>query len=160
AIVVDHLLHHGAQSPAQGKTFLLSPLVRPRAWGWSQVSYYLLRPFVKGIARRFSDNSNDPAFKPFLEADPLQPRQLPTAWVGSLARWIKRIEAAPRSPRRPVIVQGEEDMTVDWQHNLQVLRGKFDRPEVLMLKRGRHHLANEIPQIREAYFNFLTDHLK
>lgn len=59
-----------------------------------------------------------------------------------------------------MIVQGEEDMTVDWQHNLQVLRGKFDRPEVLMLKQGRHHLANEIPQIREAYFNFLTDHLK
>ena len=55
--------------------------------------------------------------------------QLPTAWVGALARWIKRIEAAPRSPRRPVIVQGEEDMTVDWRHNLQVLRGKFDQPE-------------------------------
>ena len=157
AVVVDHLLNHGADSPAQGKTFLLSPLVRPRAWGWSQVSYYLLRPFVKGIARRFSENTHDPAFKPFLEADPLQPRQLPTAWVGALARWIKRIEAAPRSTRRPVIVQGEEDMTVDWQHNLQVLRGKFDQPEVLMLPRGRHHLANEIPEIREVYFKYLTD---
>ena len=160
AIVIDHLLNHGDESPAQGKTFLLSPLVRPRAWGWSQLSYYLLRPFVKGIARRFSDNSNDPAFRPFLEADPLQPRQLPTAWVGALACWIKRIEAAPRSARRPVIVQGEEDMTVDWQHNLQVLRSKFDRPEVLMLKRGRHHLANEIPEIREEYFNFLTQQLR
>jgi pimeloyl-ACP methyl ester carboxylesterase len=61
AVVVDHLLNHGADSPAQGKTFLLSPLVRPRGWGWSQVSYYLLRPFVKGIARRFSENTNDPA---------------------------------------------------------------------------------------------------
>ncbi|ROM47737.1 alpha/beta hydrolase [Pseudomonas poae] len=160
AVVVDHLLNHGLDSPAQGQTFLLSPLVRPRAWGWSQVSYYLLRPFVKGIARRFSENTNDPDFKPFLEADPLQPRQLPTAWVGALARWIKRIEAAPRSPRRPLIVQGEEDMTVDWRHNLQVLQGKFDRPEVLMLPRGRHHLANEIPEIRRQYFSFLTDHLK
>jgi len=160
AVVVDHLLNQGADSPAQGRTFLLSPLVRPRAWGWSQVSYYLLRLFVKGIARRFSENTNDPAFKPFLEADPLQPRQLPTAWVGALARWIKRIEAAPRSPRRPVIVQGEEDMTVDWQHNLQVLRSKFDQPQVLMLPRGRHHLANEIPQIRAEYFSFLTDQLK
>ncbi len=84
----------------------------------------------------------------------MQPRQLPTAWVGALARWIKRIEAAPRSPRRPLIVQGEEDMTVDWQHNLQVLRGKFDQPEVLMLKRGRHHLANEIPEIRNEYFKY------
>lgn len=160
AIVVDHLLNHGSSSPAQGQTFLLSPLVRPRAWGWSQLSYYLLKPFVKGIARRFSDNSNDPAFRPFLEADPLQPRQLPTAWVGALARWIKRIEAAPRSTRRPLIVQGEEDMTVDWQYNLQVLRGKFDQPQILMVPKGRHHLANELPQIREEYFKFLTDHLK
>ncbi|WP_339527895.1 alpha/beta hydrolase [Pseudomonas mucidolens] len=160
AIVVDHLLNHGASSPAQGQIFLLSPLVRPRAWGWSQLSYHLLKPFVKGIARRFSDNSNDPAFRPFLEADPLQPRQLPTAWVGALGRWIKRIEAAPRSTRRPLIVQGEEDMTVDWRHNLQVLRSKFDHPQILMVPRGRHHLANELPEIREQYFKFLTDHLK
>ena len=51
-------------------------------------------------------------------------------------------------------------MTVDWQHNLQVLRGKFDEPEVLMLARGRHHLANEISEIRQEYFKFLTSHLK
>ncbi|MGY2289263.1 alpha/beta hydrolase [Pseudomonas sp. SDO528_S397] len=159
AIVVDHLLNHGAQSPAQGQVFLLAPLVRPRSWGWSRLSYYLLRPFVKGIARRFSENTNDPHFKAFLEADPLQPRQLPTAWVGALARWITRIEAAPRSARRPVIVQGEEDMTVDWPHNLQVLRSKFDQPHVLMVPRGRHHLANEIAPIRQQYFAFLNDHL-
>ncbi len=50
-------------------------------------------------------------------------------------------------------------MTVDWQHNLQVLRGKFDQPQILMLPKGRHHLANELPQIREEYFKFLSDHL-
>lgn len=158
AIVLDHLLHHGAESPAQGKAFLLAPLVRPRGWDWSKLSYYLLRPFVKGIARRFSENTNDPAFKPFLEADPLQPRQLPTAWVGALARWIRRIEAAPRSARRPLIVQGEEDMTVDWQHNLKVLRDKFDEPPILMIPRGRHHLINEIPEIRQQYLTFLSGH--
>lgn len=58
-----------------------------------------------------------------------------------------------------MIVQGEEDMTVDWQHNLQVLRGKFDQPEILMLPRGRHHLANELPEIRQEYFKYLTEHL-
>jgi hypothetical protein len=52
----------GASSPAQGQVILLAPLVRPRAWGWSKFSYYLLKPFVKGIARRFSENSNDPNF--------------------------------------------------------------------------------------------------
>lgn len=156
AIVIDHVLHAGADSPAQGQVILLSPLVRPRAWGWSQLSYYVLKPFVKGIARRFSENSNDPDFLPFLQADPLQPRRLPTAWVGALARWIKRIEAAPTSTRRPLIVQGQADMTVDWVHNLQVLNVKFDRPQVLMLPEGRHHLANETLAMRREYFGFLT----
>lgn len=156
AIVVDHVLHEGADTPAQGQIILLSPLVRPRAWGWSRLSYYLLKPFVTGIARRFSENSNDPDFLPFLQADPLQPLRLPTAWVGALAQWIRRIEAAPVSPRQPLIVQGQADMTVDWRHNLHVLRGKFDRPQVLMLPQGRHHLANETLAMRQEMFTFLT----
>lgn len=160
AIVIDHVLNQGASSPAQGQVILLSPLVRPRAWGWSQLSYHLLRPFVKGIARRFSENSNDPDFLPFLQADPLQPLRLPTAWVGALARWIKCIEAAPYSMRRPLIVQGQADMTVDWEHNLEVLRGKFDRPQVLMLPEARHHLANETLALRREYFGFLTKRIK
>ena len=160
AIVIDHVLNAGVSSPAQGQVILLAPLVRPRAWGWSKFSYYLLKPFVKGIARRFSENSNDPEFLPFLQADPLQPLRLPTAWVGALARWIKRVEAAPASPRRPLIVQGQADMTVDWEHNLEVLRGKFDRPQVLMLPEARHHLANEVPALRGEYFGFLTRRIK
>lgn len=156
AIVVDHLLHRGSDSPAQGQVVLLSPLVRPRAWGWSKASYYLLRPFVTGIARRFTENSNAPAFLPFLLADPLQPRRLPTAWVGALARWIVHIEKAPRSERRPLIVQGESDMTVDWSHNLTILNDKFRQPEIFMLREARHHLANEIPELRARYFEFLN----
>lgn len=159
AIVIDHLLNHGAQSPAQGRVILLSPLVRPRSWGWSILSYYLLRPFVTGIARRFSENSHDLGFLSFLQADPLQPLRLPTAWVGALARWIKRLEAAPSSSRRPLIVQGQQDMTVDWRHNLQVICGKFDQPEVLMLPEARHHLANETANFRQQYFAFLTQRL-
>ncbi|MNK97745.1 Phospholipase YtpA [compost metagenome] len=160
AIVIDHVLNAGASSPAQGQVILLAPLVRPRAWGWSHFSYYLLKPFVKAIARRFSENSNDPAFLPFLQADPLQPLRLPTAWVGALAQWIKRVEAAPVSTRRPLIVQGQADMTVDWQHNLEVLRAKFDRPQVLMLPEARHHLANEALVLRGEYFGFLSKRIK
>jgi alpha-beta hydrolase superfamily lysophospholipase len=159
AIVIDHLLNHGNDSPAQGQAILLAPLVRPRAWGWSKLSYYLLKPFVKDIARRFSDNSNAPAFLPFLLADPLQPQRLPTAWVGALARWISRIESAPRSNRSPMIIQGEADMTVDWSHNLAVLNEKFTQPQILMLHTARHHLANELPELRERYFEFVQQRM-
>ena len=158
AIVLDHLLHYGEQSPAQGQAILLSPLVRPRDWGWSKFSYYLLRPFVKGIARRFSENSNDPDFLPFLQADPLQPVRLPTAWVGALARWIPRIEGASPSTRQPLVIQGQDDKTVDWQHNLEVLKAKFNQPQVLLLPGARHHLANETAEIREQYLAFLDRH--
>ena len=159
AIVIDHLLHQGANSPAQGQVVLLSPLVRPRAWGWSRVSYYALKPFVKGIARRFTENTNAPAFLPFLLADPLQPRRLPTAWVGALARWIGRIERAPACARSPLIIQGDADMTVDWLHNLTILKAKFSEPRILMLDQARHHLANESPEFRARYFEFLERHL-
>ena len=159
AIAVDHLLHCGDHSPVNGEVILLAPLVRPRAWGWSKLSYWMLKPFVNGIARRFSENSNDPTFLPFLLADPLQPRRLPTAWVGALLDWVRRIEAAPGSSRQPLIVQGEEDMTVDWRYNLDVLKGKFAAPQILMLPEARHHLANELPQIRRRYFAFIEQRL-
>lgn len=159
AIAVDHLLHAGERSPVDGEVILLAPLVRPRAWHWSKLSYRVLRHFVDGIERRFSDNSNDPTFLPFLQADPLQPRRLATAWVGALVDWIKRIEAAPRSARRPLIVQGEADGTVDWRYNLGVLKAKFAEPQVLMLPEARHHLANELPAIRARYFDFIGQRL-
>ncbi|CAD5202499.1 Lysophospholipase (EC 3.1.1.5) [Pseudomonas sp. FEN] len=134
-------------------------MVRPRAWGWSKLSYYLLKPFVNGIARRFSENTNDPAFMPFLLADPLQPQRLPTAWVGALARWI------PLSSRgeKPATTfdrtrAGRHDRRL--AHNLAVLRSKFDRPEILLLAEARHHLANEIPAYRERYLRFLSEHLQ
>jgi alpha-beta hydrolase superfamily lysophospholipase len=159
AIVIDHLLNHGDDSPIQGQSILLAPLVRPRGWTWSKVSYYLLRAFVKGIDRRFSENSNAPAFLPFLMADPLQPRRLPTVWVGALAKWIERIENAPHSKRSPLIVQGESDMTVDWSHNLAVLNDKFEHPQIFMLHEARHHLANELPELRARFFGFLTQRM-
>jgi len=159
AILLDYLLT-GAPRPELGRTILLAPLVRPRAWGWSKFSYQLLRPFVDSIPRRFSDNSNDAEFLAFLrDRDPLQPKTLPTAWVGALARWIPRIEAAPRSERSPLIIQGDADLTVDWRHNLDVLRDKFRDPQLLMLPSARHHLANEREAVRQRYFDFLSERM-
>ena len=156
AIAIDHLLNHHQGSPVDGETVLLAPLVRPRAWGWSKLSYYALRPFVSGIARRFSENSTDPDFLPFLQTDPLQPKRLPTAWVGALAQWIPFIESSMPSARSPIVIQGEADMTVDWQHNLKVIEQKFSQPRILRVTEARHHLVNEVEAIRRRYFDFLN----
>ncbi|MFD2406807.1 alpha/beta hydrolase [Azorhizophilus paspali] len=158
AILLDYLLT-GAPRSELGETILFAPLVRPRSWRLSKLSYQALRPFVQSIPRRFTDNSSDTAFLEFIQRDPLQARILPTAWVGALARWIPRIEAAGRSGRSPLIIQGDADLTVDWRHNLDVLRGKFRNPQFLLLADARHHLANECEALRKRYFDFLRERL-
>jgi alpha-beta hydrolase superfamily lysophospholipase len=160
AIVIDYLLSQPERTDL-GRSVLLAPLVRPCAWRWSRFSYELVRRFVKQIPRRFSENSGDPAFLKFIQSsDPLQPNILPTAWVGALSRWIPRIEGAPPSSHSPIIIQGEADMTVDWQHNLPILEHKFAAPEILRLPSARHHLANEREELRREYFDFLSERLK
>lgn len=159
AILLDHLLHQPAEA-GQGQCILLAPLVRPRAWARSRLSYQVLRHFVDQVPRQFSENSSDPAFLEFVRLrDPLQAAALPTAWVGALDRWIPQVEAAPACAHRPLIVQGEQDMTVDWRYNLPVLQRKFAEPEILRLPDARHHLVNEREDIRRTYFDFLSERL-
>lgn len=159
AIALDYLLVDGSR-PELGQSILLAPLVRPRSWGWSKISYHLLSPFVRQIPRRFSENSSDAAFIDFVHnLDPLQPRNLPTAWVGALKQWVPRIEGAGRSRHSPLIIQGEQDMTVDWRYNLEVLQDKFSQPQILRLPEARHHLANESEGLRQRYFDFLRERL-
>ncbi|UCJ17841.1 alpha/beta hydrolase [Pseudomonas sp. MM211] len=159
AILIDYLLNDKPLA-AVGETILLAPLVRPRRWNWSQLSYRLLRRFVQEIPRRFSENSSDLEFLDFLRnRDPLQPKVVPTVWVGALSQWVPRIEQAPRSTRSPLIIQGEADMTVDWRHNLGVLENKFRAPRILRLPEARHHLANEAAPLRQRYFDYLGEQL-
>lgn len=158
AIALDYLL---TQQPLSqlGETILLAPLVRPRAWQQSKLLYQLVKPFRASVPRRYTDNSQDVAFVEFVRDDPLQAQTLPTAWVGALAQWIPYIEQAKPSARSPIIVQGEADKTVDWQHNLNVLTDKFHEPRILCLPDARHHLANEHSMTRESIFTFLSDEL-
>jgi|SRR5690554_3346226 len=159
AIALDYLL---TQQPISelGQTILLAPLVRPRAWQQSKFLYQLIKPFRSSIPRRYSDNTSDQKFIEFVrQQDPLQARILPTAWVGALAQWIHYIEQRQPSRHSPIIVQGEADMTVDWQYNLEVLTDKFYQPKILRLPQARHHLVNERPSVRDSMFMFLSKEL-
>lgn len=158
AILLDYLLR-GEPAPELGETILLAPLVRPHAWRQGLWTYRLVKPFARALPRRFSVNSGDPAFLDFLQQDSLQPRELPAQWVGALARWIPQLERAPASTRSLLVIQGEQDFTVDWRHNLGVLEAKFARPEVLRLPEARHHLVNETVALRQRYFRWLDDRL-
>ncbi|TVP91282.1 MAG: alpha/beta hydrolase [Pseudomonadaceae bacterium] len=159
-ILVDRLLH--GQVPEQvGQTILMAPLVRPKQWLLSQMGLRMLGGFVSQLGRKFTDNSSDEDFLRFIrENDPLQPLVLPVAWVQALEKWILRIEAAVPVEHSPLIIQGQSDGTVDWQHNIKVLESKFQTPDMFYLPDARHHLANEREPLRKQYLDWLAERLR
>ncbi|AVI62035.1 alpha/beta hydrolase [Halomonas sp. GFAJ-1] len=137
---------------------LLAPLVRP--WRWSQASWLHLiaSPFVKELPRNYRPNSTDEQFTEFLrDHDPLQPERLSVAWITAMRRWMPRLLALQPNPLPTLILQGEQDLTVDWEWNLDVLAEKFPNAEVHRHPDARHHLVNEAEPIRDVLFEAL-DH--
>ena len=137
---------------------LLAPLVRP--WGWNQSSWLhlLVGPFVRSIPRKFRANSTDNDFADFLrDGDPLQADRVAIGWVSAMRRWMPQLLALPPNPVKTLILQGEQDLTVDWEWNLAVLERKFPNAEIHRHPEARHHLVNEAEPIRQALFETL-DH--
>jgi len=157
-ILLDYLLR-GTVREGIGQIILLAPLIRPRAWLWSKLLWYLISPFKNGIRRRFTHNSSDSEFLAFVRQDPLQPLCLPCRWVGALMRWIPLIEAAAPSERPVLLVQGDADHTLNWRHNLKVMQKKLPNAQCLLLPGAKHHLVNESQHLRQRYFSFLAQHL-
>ncbi|MBA4723084.1 MAG: alpha/beta hydrolase [Alcanivorax sp.] len=160
AIVMDFLLHHrfDADEAPFDQVILLAPLVRPFKWGTARWLHTLIRPFARSIKRVFTINSGDPDFLDFLEnRDPLQPRRLPASWVTALKRWLPGFERAAPVPLSPVVIQGDQDETVDWRYNLDIIRRKFQEPRIHILEGARHQLANEQADYRERIFRIIDD---
>lgn len=152
AILATHALSQGEPSPWAGLV-LLAPLVRP--WGWHQSSWLHLiaSPFVKEIPRKHRANSNDEAFTVFLrDHDPLQPDKLSVAWISAMRRWMPQLLAREPVSVPTLILQGEQDLTVDWAWNLQILAKKFPQAEIHRHPAARHHLVNETELIRGELF--------
>lgn len=144
AIVMTYLLTRPrAEIPFAGAA-LLAPLVRPVHWRLNSLIHGLASPFTSAITRKFAINSHDEAFLKFLrEEDPLQARMLSVRWVGALKRWIPQLEARAPVDFPLTVIQGDDDGTVDWRHNLTVIQEKFPRAVVHLIEQGRHQLANE-----------------
>lgn len=159
AITMDFLLGGGfraADCPFE-QVVLLAPLVRPARWPQARVAFHMLSPFLRHTRRTFSRNSSDEAFLHFLKnEDPLQQHTLPTQWVRAMREWMGRMLAFEPTDLSPLVIQGEQDGTVDWRFNLPVICEKFHEPELLMLPEGKHHLANESEAIRLQYFRAIN----
>ncbi|MEH6825537.1 MAG: alpha/beta hydrolase [Motiliproteus sp.] len=158
AIINQFLLTQtrAAQSPKiDGRIALLAPLVRPASWAGVRLAYALLSRWKNAVKRDFAPNSHDPVFNAFLARDPLQSTLISTAWVGAMIRWLALFQALPAADYQPLLVQGQQDATVDWRYNLPLLQQKFPRLKTLLIPAARHQLANETAAIRQQYLDWL-----
>lgn len=158
AIIINYLLTRNIQQQSSpfASINLLAPLVRPCSWTSAKIAHTLLSPFMKQIKRNFAMNSNDVEFLRFIaEKDPLQPLALSVRWVGALKKWVRMIEECEPSDLAINIVQGDQDETVEWRHNMPVLLEKFPQRKLLMIEGGRHHVVNEEITKRQQIYQWL-----
>ena len=132
---------------------LLAPLIRPRAWLRIRTAHALLHRFRESVPRTFAENSHDQEFLRFQPTDPLQPRVIPVPWLGALRRWIPDFLRRQGSADEMLVLQGDEDGSVDWRYNLKQVQRLFPNAQLQMIAGGRHHLANESAAIRSYYLS-------
>ncbi|MEE2730178.1 MAG: alpha/beta hydrolase [Pseudomonadota bacterium] len=155
AVLSEYLLQFGGleeRIPFSG-VVLYAPLIRPVHWFLNKRLHSVVSPFRDFVARKFSDNSNDPEFARFIrEKDPLQPRYLSAKWVGALKQWIPYIERHPPVEFPLLIIQGKSDQTVDWQANIPQFQRVFNGTDVIYMPNVRHHVVNELELYRRDVF--------
>ncbi|CBL47225.1 conserved hypothetical protein [gamma proteobacterium HdN1] len=163
AILLDFLLAQSRCALALPfeRCVLLAPLVRPFSFTTGKYAHTALSPFVRRIKRKFVVNSHDDVFLRFLrDEDPLQSHYLSVKWVGALKEWVADIENRKACDYPLTVIQGQEDTTVDFPHNLQVLREKFPLMEIVLFPTGRHQLVNESARLRGEIFAQMLRGLK
>lgn len=155
AIVMDYLIsqqYDESTGPFE-KVLLLAPLVRARYGRFMRPGRWLLDKVASSVKRKFNPSSHDQVFLQFLQhEDPLQVKRLPLNWVKAMLQWEKRFKQLSWVEQEVLVIQGEGDETVAWQHNLQVIREKFPRAKIFRIKGAGHHLACE----SDEYFQRVT----
>ncbi|MGH1430190.1 MAG: alpha/beta fold hydrolase [Neptuniibacter sp.] len=156
-VCAQHLLLDNPQSLQGGKRILLAPLVRPAMWKSIRRRFRWLKYVIRRVPRRYSRSSHNHDFVTFLaENDPLQHNEIPVSWIGAMLAWGDWLEQQKPSVEPVYIIQGTEDRTVDWIHNLQVLEAVFPNNKVMTLKNARHHLVNESAQYLNPVLKFVS----
>lgn len=158
AAIMDYL--NSGQGKDIERTVLLAPLIRPRNWRTVSLAHTVLKRFRSSIRRTFAENSNDAQFLAFLQIEPLQPRRISTRWLTALKSWLKDFTRRAPCSCSLLVIQGDDDGTVDWEYNLPELKRLFNKAQVYMLTGGRHHLANEASDLRSEYMQQISQFLE
>ncbi|MDO6563017.1 alpha/beta hydrolase [Amphritea sp. 1_MG-2023] len=160
AILMEQQLKFGFYDWPIKQQVFLAPLVRPCGWQEIASQYRWLRFLRRSVPRRYSLSSGDQAFLDFVRyEDPLQHRRIPVRWIGAMLRWIDEVEQSASLTTQPLCIQGVEDTTVEWRHNLGVIGRLYPGLEIKLLQHARHHLVNESTALRLQVFKLIEQSL-
>lgn len=137
------------------KLILVAPLARSRGWQPAKLGYYAANMFVEEIPRRYRENSSDPAYVEKQRSDPLQSSRIPLAWVRAMFEWERRFRKLPPHSMDVDIIQGTDDRTVAWEHNLRFFAEKFPNATIALIEKGKHQLLNEGEPIRSMVYHLI-----
>ena len=157
AVLMEYARHY--DWPFQA-TVLLAPLLRPAGWQKLRLARWLLKPFVPGIPRTFNRNSSDQAFLDFIRQDPLQPSRFPLKWIEALRDWLAALPLADLGVGPALVLQGDQDGTVDWRYNTRQIDKLFPGSDIHYLQGAGHQLANESLAHRGLYLPYIDAYLK
>nr|WP_281381434.1 alpha/beta fold hydrolase [Geomicrobium halophilum] len=137
------------------KCILVAPLLRSRAWKQTKLGYYAAQAFIEHVSRRYRTNSSDQDFLLQQKKDPLSSSRIPLTWVRAMFEWEERFRKLPAHPMNISILQGTDDRTVAWEHNLRFFKEKFPNAKVSLIEKGKHQLLNEAEPIRSIVYHLI-----
>jgi len=158
AIATDYLLND-PEATHIDNVVLVAPLVWPAHWRLSTVGNWLSGWALSSVPRKFRKNSSDETYLAFVKQDPLHERRIPLVWVDALRDWNARAKKFKTSSRRILVIQGDDDGTVNAKHNLRVMKRLFPNRTLIEIANGEHQLLNESEPMRTKTINAMCSHL-
>lgn len=168
AVVMDYMTNYKINLPiayAQGsettfnKVILAAPLVRCTLWNLSKLGWFIYNPFGKNIFRFFHNISSDKDYVKFLKhKDPLQAKSISMRWVKAMFKWEKKIAKVPKIGRQALMIQGTNDTTVAWRHNLKFIQLRFEKTEIELIENAQHEFFNEAKKYRDEVFSAIIEY--
>jgi len=157
AVLIDTLLTGAV--PCLEQVVLAAPLLRWAAYNLSKPLWKTVCLFTDRIPRIQQKNSSDPEYLSFNRSrDFLHARVVSLQWVKALYKWNDKLQTLPPSDRKILILQPQEDKTVDWPYNLKMLQKKFPTAHLQMLPGARHELFNEASTYCQAAIRAVLDY--
>ena len=143
------------------RTVLCAPLVYPKGWRWMRIIVPLMNIWLPSIKRTHALSSHDHKFLFFLEnKDPFQAKLLPLRWLRSNFHWVRWLWRQPTNDHPVLLLQGDNDQTVDWQYNVPVIQRLFSQCHTEYLPSGRHRLINEGAGLFEKVVAYSVRYIK